>query len=551
LNELKAHLVEEVRAGTLTRRQLIQRASVAGLALPTIGTLLAACGSSGSSTTLNKSNATAGPIRRGGTGVLGTIAPTGDIDPITAYDDGSNFTDQIALEFLCMPSADLGLYPVLASSWSADSGQKEWTFNLRKGVKWQDGSDFTAADVVATFNTILNPKVGAAGASAFTGILNPGNVEKRDPHTVVFHLTRPYVSFPTLVSGFNFGALILPKNYQPGEFVKGGIGTGPFILTKYTTEQGAAFKRNPNYWRPGRPYLDAIQMKYYNDSSTMVLGLQGGAFDVFLRTPFQGIQALLNNKNVRIRETHSSQYRQLHMRVDRAPFTDERVRQAVAYCLDRPTLLSTLLGGHAQIGNDNAFAPVFTDSTLVTRDLPQRKQDYAKAKALLAAAGHTNGIDVTLTTEQFQEIPEYASEVKEMCAPAGIRINLDIESQTAYYGSGNNEPFLDVPMGIVDWAGRGAPAQVIDPSFVSNATESSSHWNDVQFSSIIHRYEGEQDEQKRRELALQAARIQQTATPAVISYWIDELRAIRSNVQGLAEGPSDVIDVSGMWLSHS
>jgi peptide/nickel transport system substrate-binding protein len=380
-------------------------------------------------------------------------------------------------------------------------------------------------------------------------------VEKVDEQTVNFHLDRPYGDFPYLVSSFNYNSVVLPKNYEIGSFTKGGIGTGPFILKTFSADQGATYVKNPNYWGQGLPYLDGAQIKYFADTPPIVLALQGGSIDVFPQVPFQGSQALFGDSNIEVTETPSSEYRTLQMRADQDPFQKTEVRQAVAYALDRPGLVQGLFDGRADVGNDHAFAPIYPGSP-TTADVPQRTQDIDKAKQLLSTAGLSK-LNVTLTTEQFLEIPQYAQFIKQMLAPAGINVTLDIQPQTKFYGTGANQPWLQVPFGITDWGARGTAGQTIDPAYLcrsvpkpdlSNAGAwNSAHWCNEQFDSLVQQFEGEVDEQKRKDLAIQAAQIQQNEVPDVIAYWIHELRARRTNVNGIAPGPTFHLDARAMW----
>src|SRR5262249_13612290 len=152
----------------------------------------------------------------------------------------------------------------------------------------------------------------------------------------------------------------------------------------------------------------------------------------------------------------SSTWREIHMRVDKEPFTDKRVRQALAYTIDREKMLQLLFRGKSEIGYDHLFAPSFGYRVHAER----RKQDYAKAKRLLAAAGHPGGVKATLTTENFLEIPQFVTILKERAKPAGIDITLNIEDQTTFYGSGATQPWLVVPFGCVDWSSRAVPSQL-------------------------------------------------------------------------------------------
>jgi peptide/nickel transport system substrate-binding protein len=255
VGDYEYHLVEEVRSGRMTRRELVRRASVFGVAAPTIGALLAACGGEEES----GSEKTATP-KRGGTGRFGITVPAADVDPVTAFSTGATMTVQVAGEYLCFPDPEYKLDPRLATSWNADAPD-EWTFTIRQHVQWHDGSPMTVNDVVATFDRLTDPKVNSAALSAFQGILSNGNIEKVDEQTVKFHLDRGFVDFPYLVSPFNYNSIILPQNYEVGQFTQGKIGTGPYVLQQYTPKQSAKFVKNPNYWDPKLPYMDAVEIR--------------------------------------------------------------------------------------------------------------------------------------------------------------------------------------------------------------------------------------------------------------------------------------------------
>jgi peptide/nickel transport system substrate-binding protein len=542
--DYEIHLVEELRAGRLTRRELIQRASVAGLSATGVASLLAAAGATARASTPRLVHAP----KRGGSATIGFIAPGTDADPVTAFSAGAGLTYEISLEYLLYPRPDFTLEPKLATSWHSGKTTQDWTFVLRKGVTWHDGSPFTADDVVATFDLFTNPKGSATDLSNLQGILSHGNTEKVDSHTVRFHLDLPYTDFPFLISAFT-NSVILPKNYQPGSFTKGHVGTGPFILTSFQPGSGASFVRNPHYWNKGRPYLDSLSVKFYADNTPLVLALQSGEIDVIPNTASEGSQALFSDANIVKLQTGSSAYRELHMRVDQAPFKDPRVRQALALAIDRPALIKTVLGGRGDVGNDHPFAPVFPISKTILSRIPQREANVAAAKKLLAQAGHPHGFRATLTTEQFLEIPDYAVFLKQAAASIGVDLNLNIEPQNTYYGSGANQPWLKVPLGIVDWGSRGVPSELITPAFTCKGIWNSAHWCNPAYTHLIAQFAGQSDEQKRAKLALQAAKLQQEATPAIIAYWNKELRTTRKNVHGLAAGPASHLDVSGLWVA--
>ena len=538
--DYELHLAEEAAAGRLSRAELLRRAAVVGLSASAVQVLAAGCsgddGDGGSEAD--------GRPRRGGALVIATPVTGREPDPWFAIDSGGVVTSQLACEYLVRPGQGNVLRPTLAESWRPGATTKEWTFDLRRGVRFHDGSPLTADDVVATFEVITDPKRGSSALSAFGGVLSPGGVEKAGEHQVRFHLDRPYADFPYLVSNYTYSAVILPRTYEPGTFAQGGVGTGPYVLREYVPNEHVRYVRNARYWRRSLPYLEEVTLRYYGDYAAIVLALQSGEADVTLEARYQGSQPLFDNPRIRMQREPSSAYRALHLRVDTPPLDSPLVRRAIALSLDRPALVQGLYSGRADIGNDHAFAPVYPTHPETPA---QRRQDHDAARRLLERAGHPRGIALTLTIEQFEDVPQYGIFAKEMCKPAGIDVTLEILSQAEYFGSGDNQPWLRVPAGITDWASRGTASQTIGPAYRCGAVWNSAHWCDEQFERLMRDFDGELDVQRRRRLAAQAAQVQHDAVPAVIAYWIDDLRASHVSVGGLATGPRP--DMATMWKS--
>lgn len=548
--EYASHLVDEVVNGRMTRRQLLVRGSVFGLSATALGSLLAACGSSSPSsgkTPSASSVGASGTPKVGGTLRVALVEPRSDVSPVTMGDQGSVILVQQLCEYLAWVNNDDTLRPVLAESWSPDPSAKVWTYKLRQGVTFNDGSPFGADDVVTTFDRLVTPNSGSSALSALKGILSPGGTVKVDDHTVAFHLDAAFVDFPYLISSQTYTSVILPHNWS-GNFLKDPVGTGPFMLTKYSVGQKATLKKNPNYWQKGLPYLDGVILQFNNDQQAQDIALQSGAVDMEVATVYQGSQMLFNNPNITIRNFPSSSFREVAMRVDMAPFTDKRVRQAVAYCLDRPVLLKSLLNDYGSIGNDTIFSQLFPVQPATSP--PQRTQDYAKAKALLSAAGQPNGIEVTLTVEELSEIPQYGTLMQAMCKPAGIKLNLETMTEQMYYGGvSTNAPWLSKVMDITDWSPRPTPEQFALPMLRSIGAWNSSHWKNPQFDTALTQYNATLDESTRKRLATQMAAIEWDETPCIIAYWLNCTRGCRNNVHNLMGPGTGYLDLTTVWMS--
>ena len=369
------------------------------------------------------------------------MTPAAAVNPLTVADAGGLLMLNQTGEFLIFDSnLKLALQPMLALSWKPNKDGSVWTFKLRTGVKFHNGQAMTADDVVYTFKQLSDPKNASNALSTFTGVLTPSGVKKVDSSTVEFHLEAPNGNFPYLVSSDNYNAIIVPAGTDFGKWQKTFIGTGAFKLGSYTQNVGASFVPNPDYWGT-KPLLANTSFKFYSSQQPMILALQGNDVDVVAQFVPAGATSLLNNSTYKIIKLKSANHRELSMRNDIAPFNDSRVRQAVALSMDRSGMVAALLNGDGSVANDYPFGPRYpsTDTSV-----PQRTQNISQAKQLLQAAGHPS-INVTLKTEQYQEIPQLAQVIKEDLAKVGINMNLNVESQTAYYGKATygNSDWLD------------------------------------------------------------------------------------------------------------
>jgi peptide/nickel transport system substrate-binding protein len=551
--EYAAHLADQVRTGALSRRQLLVRGSVAGLSVGFLGSLLAACGSSAGGGGASGAGSTGGAVPSGAAGPTGkpvkggvlklaSGTPEADPDPVTMYTGEEINVVQQAAEYLAWVENDGTLTPVLAESWASAADAKTWTFQLKKGVVFTNGAPLTSADVVATFNRLVDPASSSGALSNFQSTLGQGGISAQGPYTVVFELERAYADFPYLVASTNYNAVILPASYR-GDWIKSPVGTGPFVLTGYTADQKAVFTRNTAYHQAGLPYLDGLEIDFYDTPAAATTALLAGEVDAVANVDYIGNQPLFGNPSVQILATPSGGTDGTQMRVDLSPFSSKQVRQALAYAIDRPALIEGLTHGYASLGNDHVFSPAFAQHPAV----PQRAQNVAKAKQLLAQAGHPNGFAATLTTQtdfsaQAQLVQQYAKGI-------GIDITLKVETSDAYYGSGGNQPWLVVPLGVTDWASRGTASQFLDVAFVSGAPWNVSHWSETSFTGLVRQFEATTDESSRASLAQQIATIQNDETPMIIAHWIQSLIAASTKVGGLRANSSQFIPLTNAWLA--
>jgi peptide/nickel transport system substrate-binding protein len=533
--EIANHIIDEFAAGRLSRRDFIRRGTVVGISVPLLGSILAACGSSGTSSSPS-GGSTAAAGAPGAVIKAGIVTPTGAINPVTVADQGGLDMLGQTGEYLCLSTQTLTLKPVLATSWTPNSKADVWTFKIRPGVKFHNGQALTADDVVYTYQLHTNPKGEANALSAFGGVLAPAGVKKVDDLTVEFHLSAPNGNFPYLTSSDNYNMIILPKGYNPAKWESTFIGTGPFKLGSYTPKSGATFTRNESYW--GKKALPSSTVfTFYDTQNPSILGLTGGTIDVVGQFAVAGAQELLTG-SYNIIKLKSSAHRQLSMRNDKAPFTDARVRQAIALTLDRPAIVKALFQGFADVGNDSPFAPVYPSTNT---SVAQRTQDIAKAKSLLAAAGHGSGFSTQLVTENFVEIPQYAQIVAQSAKEIGVTIGLKVETSTQYYGKATfgNSDWLDATMSLVDYGHRGVPNVFLtSPLETYNAKTGTGTWNaahfaNAQYDKLVAQYIAASDLGTQKTLAGQIETLLLAQTPIIFGYFYNYLTATTKGVTGV------------------
>ena len=425
-------LVESFANGRITRRQFIKRASVIGLSMSAVSMVIAACSTGQPSASAPAASESAGAspsasasasAATGGSIKVAIQRPV-QIDPIAMQDLGGYGVVAQCFEFLAtLDKNGSDIAPGLAESWEPNEDGSVWTFKLRSGVKWQDGSDFTADDVVATMGRLV-----AAGNSGLKGVIDDKSAVATDPTTVTFNLLSPNGNFPYLVSVFNAQTVITPKAYETGTTLDAmPNGTGAWKLDTFDTGTGATYSRNEAWWG-GQTPLDTLEFVFFDETGPMVTAYQGGQVDCIVQFDVLSGEALLDDANTNVIATRAALHRQIWMRVDTGQFAKKEVRQALALSLDRDAMIQQLFNGRADLGNDHVIAPIypyFDDS------VPQRTRDVEKAKSLLG--GQT--ITAQLHAGQLLEIPDLAVLIQSNAQEAGFNLEPVVESLDTFYNA--------------------------------------------------------------------------------------------------------------------
>ncbi|CAN5784633.1 ABC transporter substrate-binding protein [soil metagenome] len=466
--------------------------------------------------------------------------PAVGIDPVLINDEaGLSLLGQTA-EYLTFSDSELNLVPVLAESWESNDTLDVWTFTLRDGATFHDGSPVTAEDVVATFNGPIAE--GNAGSAYETYGFEAGGAEAVDERTVQFNLSRPNGAFPFFVSSDNYNAVILPasfwEGYGEGSYEQSFIGSGPWINESFDPGVGAVYVKNEDYWGDNGNQPDRMEVTFFGDEAAMITAFQGRSLDVLYRVSFTNAQTL-EAGGAMVSSVPTAQHRQLYMDTSAPPFDDVRVRQAMALMLDRPLLVEGLLGGFGVIGNDHPiweFYPMYDDGAV-----SQRSEDLAAAQALLEEAGYPDGFSSRIDTLDFAEISDLAQLIQASAAQIGVELEVAVHDSGTYYQDywcafpyeGSCEPGAQESMGIVNYGHRGVPDVYLGAPLLSDGQWNASHWVDTDYDQMFADFTGAPDLETQTEVAGEIQALLWEEVPFLVPYFIDFISVTVPNFEGL------------------
>ncbi len=449
------------------------------------------------------------------------------MDPAKNLADPDSARIALAFERLVVLDPNFTPTPQLCESWETNETGDVWTFRLLRGVKFHDGSEMTAADVVFSYRRLVDPDVGSPAAASLA-MLPMDGIEAVDDHTVRFRLTSPVVEFPQLIATrFTY---IVKAGQSDDDLRTRGIGTGPYRVERFVPgEEPAVFVRHDGYRRPGLPKVDRVELRSIPDSAARIAALRAGQIDINWDLPRVGIEVLEDDPNVRVIRTRSPFVMTMSMWTDTPPFDDVRVRMAMKLVVDREAMLQLVLGGRGQLGNDNPVAPWVRYAI----DAPIRERNIDEARRLLAAAGHGNGLDVELyTSDTVFGFVEMATVYQSMAAEAGINVKINRAPADDYWSN----VWLKVPFMCSSWSGRPAD-DALSVAYLSEADWNETRWKNPEFDAAIFEARRTVDEAARTALYHKAQHLLRDEGGAIISMHPDAMAAVRSNISGWSLHP--------------
>jgi peptide/nickel transport system substrate-binding protein len=543
---LKNDLIDNYAAGKINRRDFVRRGTIIGLSVPAMTAVLAACGGDdddaptassgdggGGDAAANFGVVESTGFAAGGVVSVGVQPPSSALDPINMLDQGVYNICSQSFEYLVGVGLDGNITSnALATGWEVNEVGDAWTFSLREGVTWQDGSAFTANDVSATLD-----RLAEAANAGLGGVIEVGSVDVVDDLTCTVNLLNPNGNFPVLVSNFNAQTLITPVSYGTGTLLdESPNGTGAWIIESYDPQGSAVFTKNPNWWG-GETLLDGVEIRHFESTDTAITAVESGSIDAIQQFNVIGGEGLLDDSEFTVLTPPASTHRQVWFNTSQGNFTNKLVRQAMAWTFDRERMVSTLFNGRAEIGNDY---PVWSTLPFYDPDaVEQRSRNIEKAKELLAQA-EVEALATDIHFGDVQEVPDLAQLIAQDALDAGFDVTAQLNNQGTFYDDSwcpPNEgptPCADSDdFGIVDWGHRPVPDVFLSSSFQTNAVWNASVYADSDYDALITEYQGSftVDDQKTAMTKIQQKLWEDV--PAIYPYFYNYLSGARTNVANM------------------
>lgn len=487
-----------------------------------------------------------GQSRYGGTLIVGIAGDITKVDPHKIVPRLELIFSSLLTDSLVDSGKEFETQPGLAVSWDVSADNKEWTFHLRKGVKFHNGREVTAKDIKFNMDRILDPKSKASPRSKFK-MVDAVNVV--DPYTVKFILKRPSGAFLPRFYGHTASrvGIIAPECVNEDGTVTHPIGTGPFKFVEWKPNEYIKVRKFKNYWRENLPYLDEVILKPIPDPTVRLTALRTGAIDIASSLPLEDVLLLMKKpqKGFKFLPGIDSNTPWIGFNINKLPFDDVRVRRAVAYGIDKYEMQKAIDAGTAEVVNQP-----FSRSSRWYCNVPDIDRNVQKAKKLLKEAGYPS-VKVKLSVPVFADFPMFAEIIQAQLAEIGMDVELDISDWPTFIKKGIKG---ELSFMIAGWTAIADPDVLYPDALTPNGVYAlflARSYNNPKMTETLAKAGVIADFNERKRLYAEAIGILMKDLPLIHLLHRKGYYGIRSRVKGFEVHPNALLVFSGGGLQYT
>ena len=525
-------LKQELAEGKITRRDFLRYSSLLGLSAA------AAYKFAGDITGVKFIPTAHADMPKGGTLRVSMRCPTIADPHIFQWVYDSNITRQV-VEYLTLTGHDNVTRPGLLEGWEASDDLMTWTLRIRPELKWHNGRDFVAEDIAWNLQRVLNPETGSSVLGLMKGYMmnddgsalwDANAIEVVDGKTVQMNIKVPQIAVPEHLFHYPLPMIDPEEN---GVFGVGSNGQGAFELVEYVQNGKAVLVARDDYYGDG-PYVERIEfVDLGDDPSATLSALSSGQVHGSYEGTIAQIDIYRAMPGVSVHEATTAKTGVARGQVDQAPFDDPRVRKALRVAIDPPRCLELAHANSGAPGEHHHVCPVHPDYAV----LPAIERDPAAAKALLAEAGHPDGIDVEIACKgdppwELAAVQTMVEQWKE----ADIRVNINLLPSADFW-----DVWDKVPFGFTSWTHRPLGFMVLGLAYRSGVPWNESHYANPEFDAVLTQAEGTLDLEERRALIAKLEMIMQEDGPITQPLWRSVYSAWSDKVVGFSHHPTSYI----------
>jgi peptide/nickel transport system substrate-binding protein len=425
---------------------------------------------------------------------------------------------------------DLSVEPCLAESWDISEDGLTYTFHLRPGVNFHDGTPLKASDVVFTLERLRAPETAAPGASELASI---DTLEAPDDSTVVMKLSAPDASLLAALAGGNgyvySEAFVAANNNDLNQVA---MGTGPFKFVEYVPNTRVVLEKNPDYWEEGLPYLDGIEMTIASDDTSRTAAVVTGTVDFIEYVPLRDIDSLEQNPDITLAGDSNTNIRFAGLNLAREPFNNPLVREAISLVVDRNAMLGPTVFGH---GTPTAvlFPPDYWAALQVEVPAP----DIERAKELMAEAGFPDGFQTTITSwAQYSFLSNAAVVLQEQLRQIGIEAELNLVENATLIEQVYTTKEFDIA--VTGDSAYVDPNTLVLPAFKTGESGNFVSYSNPEVDALIDAGIAATDQEERAEIYRQIQQILLEDLPWIPFFVANQYEAMRNNVKGYVHIPT-------------